>query len=75
MNHYFVAADNHVEFIEQLDNDQECVIRFDLVQAKTLKAYLETAIEDAEHHNRMAKEELLASLRQKVQELEEHLAG
>jgi hypothetical protein len=75
MIHYFVAEGDSVTFVEELADDQECVIKFTVQDAKSLKSNLEAVIEEVEHNTRMAKEELLASLRAKVEELEEHLAG
>lgn len=73
--YYFQAEERQVVFLRDIDKDTEAVLTFSLEDAKTLKAYLETAIGEAEHFDRIEKEELLASLRAKVEELEEELAG
>lgn len=76
MNPYhFQAEEREVVFLRDLDEDTEAVLRFSLADARDLRAYLDTAIAEAEHFIRMDDEELLASLRAQVAELEDRLAA
>lgn len=78
MKHYFTANGSYIEFIEEDPEGfetSERVLAFTQADAYELKASLEIAIEDLDHSVRQEKEELLASLRAKVEELEEHLAS